>query len=213
MIGGRNTVSSDDGDDYQDLGTDPLISGETDATPAPKRTRNFATILSDAHMNAISLRAEREAGAKAKPKPRASAPPRIFAVPESPASASPFPRRPSNFTTLLADSHRNAISLREERAKERERLEALQRGSNRLGGSSNDVLKRKWHSYSYGRSSPELDEDGVSTVGPREDLFKVDGPESSPVRGDALVEPSSDDVLNLFAYPDSSPVATRSRVL
>ena len=36
--------------------------------------------------------------------------------------------------------------------------------------------------------------------------------DSSPVRP-AYVEPSSDDALNLFAYPDSSPVKGRRRVL
>lgn len=207
----KENFSDSDGDNYHDLGTDPLISGETDTTPVPKRSRNFATILADAHMNAISLRAEREVAAKAKAKPRASAPPRVFAVPESPASATPLLQRRVNFATLLADSHRNVISLREERERERARAEALRNSS---GMGKNDAgHKRKRHSYTYGRPSPEEEDEedeDKPAAGTHEDVLAVE-PESSPVRpGNAFqaVEPSSDD-LNLFAYPDSSPVAPR----
>ncbi|KAI0745093.1 hypothetical protein C8Q76DRAFT_851927, partial [Earliella scabrosa] len=194
--------SSDEGDDHQEPGTDPLISGETDTTPAPKRVRNFATILADAHVNKISLRAEREAAATARTKPRASAPPRVFAVPESPASASAPPRRVSNFATLMADSLRNTVSLREERARERARAEALR--TSQPAPSRQDVLKRKRQPFAFGRSSPGLDEDESP---PFFDDPGFTEPESSPIRGGGLVEPSSDDALNLFAYPDSSPVA------
>ena len=197
-------------------------TGTGEPTPAPKRVRNFATILADSHRNTISLRAEREAKAKAKeasPKPRASAPAcaPTFAIPESPASASAVtpapapwtpvpPSRRSNFASIVEDSHKNAISLREERAREAAAAAATKRKS----GAHTPLLKRKQSFYAPARrSSASSDEEDGGKGGQKEARVEL---ESSPVRP-AYVEPSSDDALNLFAYPDSSPVKSRRRAL
>ncbi|KAI1791253.1 hypothetical protein LXA43DRAFT_1141319 [Ganoderma leucocontextum] len=222
--------------DKENNSSDQELGGSSDTevgepTPAPKRVRNFATILADSHRNVVSLRSEREAKAQAQaraqakakakcaaPKPRASAPGRMptFAMPESPASASisapalaPWtpgrPRRRSNFATALADSHRNVISLREERARE---AAAAQRKAR----AKTPPAKRKRSFYTPGRGSSTSsdEEDGGEGEGEGEQA-NVE-PDSSPVRA-AYVEPSSDDALNLFAYPDSSPVKARRRAL
>ena len=215
--------------DHEPEGSSDTETGEP--TPAPKRTRNFATILADSQRNAISLRAEREAKAQAQasaqakprkplPKPRASAPTRMpsFAMPESPASASipaprpaPWtpvrvpPRRRSNFASVVGDSHKNVVSLREERAREAAQRRAF----------ATPLAKRKRPFYTPGRcSSASSDEDeGGGVDGKQETQAHVElDIDSSPVRP-AYVEPSSDDALNLFAYPDSSPVKGRRRVL
>ncbi|KAI0743425.1 hypothetical protein C8Q80DRAFT_1257196 [Daedaleopsis nitida] len=202
----KENLSEDSEEEHvQDFGTDPLISCETDTTPVPRRIRSFATVLTDAQANKISIRAEREAAAKARAKPRASAPPRVFAVPASPASASAPPRRQSAFATIMADSHRNVISLRAEREMERARREALQR---RPGSQSHEDngLKRKRLTFDLGRSSSDSDNDDPADAG-----ASFVEPESSPVRRGGPVEPSSDDALNLFAYSDSSPIV-RHRV-
>ncbi|TBU30209.1 hypothetical protein BD311DRAFT_864198 [Dichomitus squalens] len=203
---------------------------EGEPTPAPRRIRSFATVLSDSRQNVISLRGERTAKnqTKAKPqekaKPRASAPsrlPHVFAIPESPASASvsapaPWtpvaPRRRLNFATALADSHKNAISLREERARrEQGKASSVAHSHSRLSSHSHSTnRKRPFHALGR-RSSANEDEDEEEgyekEVGRRNTRVDLE-PGSSPVRN-AYVEPSSDDALNLFAYPDSSPVKIR----
>ncbi|OJT12752.1 hypothetical protein TRAPUB_10700 [Trametes pubescens] len=161
-------------------------------TPAPpRRSSNFTTALADAQMNVISLRAEREAKAKAASKvprrgpftSRTSSAPSISAPP-APIAAW---RRQSNFTTLLADSQRNVISLREERARK-----------------AQQTVRFGQPSSSETMSISDREDDDAP------DHWKSDvDPESSPVRGAGVVHPSSDDALDLFAYPDSSPVRSR----
>lgn len=160
-------------------------------TQPPRRISSFATILADAQTNTISLRAEREARAQSKAASVSSQTSRPFPAhtPAQSISAPPtsisLSRRQSNFSTLLADSQRNVISLREERAR-----------------GARQVLR-------YGQRTPapskrvsfDLDGDGHA------DHWQE--PDSSPVRGAGCVHPSSDDALNLFAYPDSSPVRPR----
>ena len=186
---------------------------EMPQTPVPKPPRRgggFATILADSRLNKISLRDEREAAikAKAKAKGRVSAPARVvrFAVPESPASASPAtPRTPVGFRTALADSHRNVIRLNEVRA--RERLAAAQKA--RETGDEGTGSKRK-RSHAHAAYEKWLGDSEDETEQVAETPFVE--PESSPARP-AYLEPSSDDALNLFAYPDSSPVKGRRRAL
>ena len=110
-------------------------------------------------------------------------------------------RRRLNFATALADSHRNVISLREERV----RKARSTANSNSTGG--------KRSSCTPGRGPPTQSDDEDAhegeDVGRKRARFEASlEPESSPVRN-AHVEPSSDDALNLFAYPDSSPVKLR----
>ena len=208
-----NKENSSDGEDYEDIGTDPLVSGDAvDDTPVPSRVRKFATTLVNAPRRTILFGTPRAVknSAKPKPKPRASAPARVtFAVPESPASAfapvSSPPRRQSNFATLLADSQRNSICLREEKARERARA-SMDKAPPRVDG----ILKRKRSTQS--RCSPHADSVDDADRAVRHDDAVIEL-ESSPVRGAALAEPSSDDALNLFAYPDSSPVKSRRRAL
>ncbi|KAM5543151.1 hypothetical protein V8D89_003025 [Ganoderma adspersum] len=212
---------------------EPEGSSDTETSepaPAPKRTRNFATILADSQRNVVSLRAEREAQAQASalaktkrpiPKPRVSAPTRMpsFAVPESPASASvsaprpaPWtpgpPRRRSNFASVVGDSHKNVISLRDERAREAAAATAAQR---KAFATPLAKRKRPFHFYTPGRYSSASSDEEDGGDGGQEAQVHVEL-DSSPVRP-AYVEPSSDDALNLFAYPDSSPVKGRRRVL
>ncbi|KAI0661124.1 hypothetical protein C8Q70DRAFT_911246 [Cubamyces menziesii] len=159
------------------------------ATTLPRRISNFATILADSRTNVISLRAEREAEAKAR---RAVAlapqrpPPRQHDLPISAPPALALPsRRQSSFATILADSQKNVISLREERAR---KAQETQRYKRRL---SEDTM------------SDSEDELVLKPAGVREVYAPV--PYSSPVRGVEMTHPSSDDALNLFAYP-SSPI-------
>ncbi|TFK88747.1 hypothetical protein K466DRAFT_546601 [Polyporus arcularius HHB13444] len=208
--------NSSDGEDYQDVGTDPLVPGDStvDDTPVPVRVRKFANTLTYPNVprSTISFGAARSAmkGA-AKPRPRASAPARVvFAVPDSPASASASPsvsasappRRRSNFVSLIADSHKNVVSLREEKARARARA-----SMGDAPGLGERDRKRKHLTHGYGgrpnKHSEEEEEDAA-----RGELV---APESSPFRGAAVAEPSSDDALDLFAYPDSSPAASRRR--
>ncbi|KAI0633675.1 hypothetical protein C8Q77DRAFT_1116338 [Trametes polyzona] len=180
--------------------------------PLPRRQSNFATILADAQTNVMSLRAEREALAKARPRgppttvrivkgpsrpPFPLAPPPMASISAPPAPVtSPIKQRKSNFATLLADSQRNVISLREERARKAQH----QAAAPRYGPSKRDS--------SAAALAISDDEDGDED----KDTGQMDDPESSPARGrdfDAMVHPSSDDALNLFAYPDSSPVRRR----
>lgn len=162
-------------------------------TPAPaRRSSNFATILADAQMNVISLRAEREAKAKTATKAPMRGPFTSSRTSSAHAiSAPPAPiaawRRQSNFTTLLADSQRNVVSLREERARKAQQSVRFSQPSlqetTSISDEEEDVLMAHWQS-------------------------DVD-PESSPVSGAGVAHPSSDDALDLFAYPDSSPVRSR----
>ena len=117
------------------------------------------------------------------------------------------PRRRSNFASVVGDSHKNVVSLREERARE-----AAQR---RAFATPLALAKRKRPFYTpAGRcSSASSDEDEGEVDGVQEAQAQAHIElDSSPVRP-AYVEPSSDDALNLFAYPDSSPVKGRRRVL
>ncbi|RPD63725.1 hypothetical protein L227DRAFT_650734 [Lentinus tigrinus ALCF2SS1-6] len=218
LLSSWDKENSSDGEDYQDIGTDPLVSGETvEDTPVPTRVRKFATTLrTNAPCRTVLFGTPRATkdSVKPKPKPRASAPARVvhFAVPESPASAfvpaSAPPRRQSNFATLLADSHKNAISLRDEKARERARA-SLEKQKTTSHGDGALKRKRSTQRHHPSKEIPSSDDDFASTVRGDDSVIE---PESSPVRGAALVEPSSDDALNLFAYPDSSPVKSRRRV-
>ncbi|KAH9929620.1 uncharacterized protein BXZ73DRAFT_90459 [Epithele typhae] len=187
------------------------------STPAPKRllgTSSFQNLLANARLNTISLRAEREANTQkivAKPKGRVSAPARLpdFVVPESPASASvgalssPMaPRTPSNgFRTALADSHRNVIRLNEERARERGQLQGAGQETCSAITPRGTVKRKNGARLGDSDTEAEVEEPENSMV------------ESSPAHASAYVEPSSDDALNLFAYPDSSPVKRRRHAL
>ncbi|CDO72805.1 hypothetical protein BN946_scf184994.g58 [Trametes cinnabarina] len=152
-----------------------------------QRPPRFETILADARTNTISLRAEREAAAKARAK--AAKRDSLFSPHAIPVSAPPrlthTPHRQTNFATILADGQRNVISLREERAR-------------------NEQLRYKR------RSSDDTTSDLEEQVAPLQARKKLrqtyaPEPESSPMRDTGLGHPSSDDALNLFAYPDSSP--------
>ncbi|KAI0717264.1 hypothetical protein C8T65DRAFT_726300 [Cerioporus squamosus] len=190
--------NSSDGEDYQDIGTDPLISGDStvDDTPVPTRIRKFATTLGNVPRSTISFGAGRIHQNGAKPKP----------LPESPASASAPPRRHSNFATLIADSQKNAISLREEKARERARR-AEASPSKKTVVHTDGILKRKRRAHTYDKRHDEPSDSGDDAARGASSVVER---ESSPVRG---AEPSSDDALDLFAYPDSSPVASRRRGL
>ena len=197
-------------------------SDDNTLTPVPRAAKRpsggFATILADAHLNRISLREEREAKAreamKVKAKGRVSAPARVvhFTVPDSPASAFGSPATatlatPAGFRTALADSHRNVIRLNEERARARLTATAVAPKTPKANTVCAGV-KRKRMADSYGRNGwlHSDDEDDIEV--PKRGYVE---PESSPA-GPAYVEPSSDDALNLFAYPDSSPVKYRREV-
>ncbi|KAI0371101.1 hypothetical protein BV20DRAFT_993893 [Pilatotrama ljubarskyi] len=175
----------------------------------PRRSSNFATILADSQTNVISLRAEREARAAAVARESSFAPHRVHHLHHRPAavsiSAPAAPaqthsrRRLSNFATLLADSQRNVISLREERERARKAQRAAAAVS--FQGPSK-----------YGRrpsASDDEDEDELLRSWASEVDVLEPGLESSPVRGAGLVHMSSDDALDLFAYPDSSPARRR----
>ncbi|KAI8975889.1 hypothetical protein BD414DRAFT_580614 [Trametes punicea] len=152
-----------------------------------RRFSNFATILTDARANVISLRAEREAEARtcsATGTPVQLSRPRTSSV-SSPKGLGPPSRRQSSFRTMLADAQRNVISLREERARKEQEA------------------KRYKRRFSQDMISDSEDEKSVHV---RKRHRHVHQPESSPMRGAEVMQPSSDDALNLFAYPDSSPV-------
>ncbi|KAI0331200.1 hypothetical protein GY45DRAFT_654609 [Cubamyces sp. BRFM 1775] len=159
------------------------------AAPPQRRTSNFATILADSRTNVISLRAEREAEAKARQAAapashRPSSQQHSLPISAPPALALPSQRK-SSFATILADSQRNVISLREERAR---KAQASQRYKRRL---PDDTM------------SASEDELVLKPADIREAYAPE--PESSPMRGVEMAHPSSDDALNLFAYP-SSPI-------
>ncbi|KAI0829889.1 hypothetical protein BC628DRAFT_1359228 [Trametes gibbosa] len=167
------------------------VSISQDTPPAKRRMSNFATILADAQAHTISLCAERKAKSQSRVAPASLKTSRAFPshTPAQSISAPPVSiltsRRQPNFSTVLADSRRNVISLREER--ERAAQQVL-----RYGQRTTAPCKRvSFH-------MEEDDHDGHWR-----------DPDSSPVRGAGFVEPSSDDALNLFAYPDSSPARSR----
>ncbi|KAI0674777.1 hypothetical protein C8Q78DRAFT_1008854 [Trametes maxima] len=181
--------------------------------PPVRRPSNFTTILADAQMNVISLRAEREAAAargrhtntlshSSGPRFPSPSPPSASEIPLSAPPTLPHSawRRPSNFATLLADSQRNTISLREERARKAARRQASGRYKRRMSDSEDTFSDAEDEYRSDGR---RIEHKATS----RE--YAQPEPDSSPVRGEGMVHPSSDDALNLFAYPDSSPVRAR----
>ncbi|KAI0644592.1 hypothetical protein C8Q79DRAFT_913270 [Trametes meyenii] len=178
--------------------------------PPPRRPSNFTTILADAQMNVVSLRAEREASAARAGRTSsvshssgrrfpAHTPPTALPLPISapPTLAHSGRRRPSNFATLLADSQRNTISLREERARKAARQQTSGRYK-RLMSDSEDTFSDAEEEYPADCQSGGYEGKGRAYAQPE--------PDSSPVRGEGMIHPSSDDALNLFAYPDSSPV-------
>ncbi|KAL1942773.1 hypothetical protein VTO73DRAFT_5013 [Trametes versicolor] len=185
-------------DDEENIAPPRKVSKSTSRlhhTPTPaRRSSNFATILADAQMNVISLRAEREAKAKARASTKApthgpftsSRTSSVHAISAPPPPIAAW-RRQSNFTTLLADSQRNVVSLREERARKAQQSVRFRQPSSQemmsMSDDEDDGLMAHWKS--------DID------------------PESSPVRGAGPAHPSSDDALDLFAYPDSSPVRSR----
>ncbi|EIW63178.1 uncharacterized protein TRAVEDRAFT_69277 [Trametes versicolor FP-101664 SS1] len=185
-------------DDEENVAPPRKVSKSTSRlhhTPTPaRRSSNFATILADAQMNVISLRAEREAKAKARASTKAptrgpftsSRTSSVHAISAPPPPIAAW-RRQSNFTTLLADSQRNVVSLREERARKAQQSVRFGQASSQetmsISDDEDDGLMAHWQS--------DID------------------PESSPVRGAGPAHPSSDDALDLFAYPDSSPVRSR----
>ena len=120
----------------------------------------------------------------------------------------PPPRRRSNFASVVRDSHKNAISLWEERAREAAQWRAF--------ATPLALVKHKWPFYAPGRRSSasldEEDEEGGVDGGQETQAHVELDMDSSPVHP-AYLEPSSDDALNLFAYPDSSPVKGHRRVL
>ncbi|KAH9894948.1 hypothetical protein C8Q73DRAFT_730034 [Cubamyces lactineus] len=185
-------ASSKENFEVEEVHPTQLVAHTTKAkstAPPLRRTSNFATILADSRTNVISLRAEREAEAKARQAAASASrrPParqRDLPISAPPALALPS-RRQSNFATILADSQKNVISLREERAR---KAQETRRHKRRL---SEDTM------------SDSEDELMLKPAGVRE--VYAPEPDSSPVRGGEMAHPSSDDALNLFAYP-SSPI-------
>ncbi|KAI9068372.1 hypothetical protein FKP32DRAFT_1754533 [Trametes sanguinea] len=186
----RSASSRNQSDDEENTAPAHVSQSQKTGSASARRVSSFETILADARTNVISLRAEREAKAKA----RAMAAKRQSSVSAhtTPISVPPAqmhtPRRQSNFATLIADAQRNAISLREERArKEQATLRYKRRSSeDTMSDWEEDPRPVQVHKKIRQTYAPE--------------------PESSPMRGGGLVHPSSDDALNLFAYSDSSPV-------